>query len=142
MKDSKIFPLWFTILSNMFFISNLFIFGLMTLFRPSLAFPDAGDAAVFPIQFFAVRHIAMALPLLYGLVRKDVKILTLMYSIFFVMSTLDIILLGIFDYSIPVMGLIPSIGRLSAIGSVFLGIGIFLVPITFALIYLNSDQQK
>jgi len=142
MNDSMKFPRWFSLLSGLFFISNLFVFGLATLLRPSLAFPDAGAAAVFPIQFFAVRHIAMAFPLLYGLVWRDVKTLTIMYTIFVTMSALDILLLGIYDYPIPILGLIPFIEKLPTWGSVLVGVGMFLVPIGLALKYLTGIKDK
>lgn len=141
MNNSIKFPLWFTILTVMFFVSNLIIFGLATLFRPSLTFPNTGDTAVFPIQFFAVRHIAMAFPLLYGLMRKDVKILKVMYSIFIVMSVLDITLLGIYGYPIPILGLIPFIGQLPTLGKVIVGIGVFLVPISWSLKHLAGYKE-
>ena len=141
MTKSIKFPAWFNILTGLFFISNLLIFGLATLFNPSFTFPNGGASAVFPIQFFAVRHIAMAIPLFHGLIRKDVKILKVMYTIFIVMSVLDITLLGIYGYNIPVLGLIPFIGSLPVFGKVLVGVGIFLVPITFALRHLKGYKE-
>ncbi|MDX1379135.1 MAG: hypothetical protein R3307_09815 [Anaerolineales bacterium] len=141
MTNSAKFPAWFNVLTALFFVSNLFVFGLATLFKPTLTFPDGGESAVFPIQFFAVRHIAMSIPLLHGLIRKDVKILKVMYTIFVVMSVLDIALLGIYGYNIPILGLIPFIANLPIWGKVFVGIGVFLVPITLALRYLKGYEE-
>ncbi len=121
--------------------SNLFVFGLISLIYPSLPFPNAGQAATFPIQFFAVRHIAFAFPLLYGLVRKDVKVLTVMYSIFAIMSVLDIALLAIYGYNIPILGLISFVVQLPTVGKVVLGICVFLVPIGSGLWYLLTQNQ-
>lgn len=139
------FPAWFSALTAFLFVSNLLIFGGAALFNPSLAFPDAGEAATFPIQFFAVRHIAFAFPLLYGLVRKDTKVLTVMYSIFIVMSGIDIVLLAIYGYNIPILGLIPAIGQLGTTGKVLVGIfGLFL-PVGIGLWYLtfgSLNQSK
>ena len=111
------------------------------MFNPSLAFPEAGEAAAFPIQFFAVRHIAFAFPLLYGLIRRDKKVLTVMYSIFIIMSGIDILLLGIYGYNIPILGQIPAIGQLSTVGKVLVGIfGLFL-PVGIGLWYLAAKSK-
>ena len=142
MTNSIKFPAWFNLITVLFFISNMFIFGLATLFNPGFAFPSAGEAAVFPIQFFAVRHIAMSIPLFHGLIKRDVKVLRTMYTIFIVMSVLDIVLLGINDYPIPVLGLIPFIGNLPAFGSVLFGITVFLLPIIFCLGYLRNSSEE
>ncbi|MCP4424962.1 MAG: hypothetical protein GY803_10750, partial [Chloroflexi bacterium] len=120
MKKSVQFPTWFTALTVLFFISNLFIFGGLTLFSPHTTFPGSGDGAIFPIQFFAARHIAMAVPLIHGLIKKDVTILKTMYIIFIIMSIIDIALLAIYGYNIPIIGLIPFVGSLSTFGKVIL----------------------
>ena len=70
------FPTWFTVLTVLLFISNLFIFGLGTLLDPSLAFPESDSSAHFPIQFFAVRHIAFSIPLFHGLIKKNPMVFT------------------------------------------------------------------
>ena len=141
MTNSVKFPVWFTVLTAFLVVSNLFIFGGTALFNPSLAFPNAGDGATFPIQFFAIRHIAFAFPLLYGLVRKDVKVLTVMYSIFIIMSGLDIVLLGIYGYNIPILGLIPTIGQLATIGKVLVGIFGLFAPVGIGLWYLITQAK-
>ena len=136
------FPLWFTLLTALLFVSNLFIFGLATMLFPNLTFPDAGESAVFPIQFFAVRHIAFAFPLLYGLVQRDVKVLTVLYSIFIIMSVLDLSLLGIYDYPIPILALIPFIEQLNTLGKVVVGMAAFLLPISLGLNHLRGYQNQ
>ncbi|MEM7028572.1 MAG: hypothetical protein AAF629_03180 [Chloroflexota bacterium] len=141
MTDSIKFPVWFTALTWLFFASNLFVFGLMALLFPSIPFPDAGEGANFPIQFLAIRHVAFAFPLLYGLLRKDVKVLTVMYTIFVIMSFLDIVWLGLYGYDIPVLGLIPFIGQLPTVGKVIVGIGAFLTPVSASLWYLTSKVK-
>lgn len=138
MTNTVKFPIWLTILTGFLFISNLFIFGGAALFNPELAFPNAGDGAVFPIQFFAVRHIAFAFPLLYGLLQRDVKVLTVMYSIFIIMSGIDIVLLASYGYNIPMLGLIPAIGQLSTFGKVLVGLGGLFLPVGIGLWYLAS----
>lgn len=141
MTNSIKFPAWFSLLTTFLFISNLFIFGGAALFNPDFAFPNAGEGAIFPIQFFAVRHIAFAFPLLYGLIRRDVKILTVMYSIFIIMSGIDIALLGIYGYDIPVLGLVPAIGQLPTAGKVIFGICSLFLPVGIGLWYLTSQSE-
>ena len=136
MKDTPKFPFWFTILTALLVISNLIVYGLITLFRPNFAFPNAGESAVFPIQFFAARHIAFAFPLLYGLVRKDYKTLRVMYGTFVIMSVLDLSILGFYGYTIPVLGQIAFIDQLPTLMKVAFGSVIFLLPMSFGLRHL------
>ena len=135
------FPTWFTVLTAVFFLSNLLLFGAATLFVPHFTFPGSGDGAIFPIQFFAARHIGMAVPLLHGLIRKDVKILKTMYTIFIIMSIIDVVLLAIYGYNIPIIGLIPFVGNLPTFGKVILGILMFWIPIGASLKYLSSQPE-
>ena len=135
------FPIWFTVLTAVFFLSNLLLFGAITLFFPHFTFPGSGDGAIFPIQFFAARHIGMAVPLLHGLIRKDVKILKTMYTIFIIMSIIDVVLLAIYGYNIPIIGLIPFVGNLPTFGKVILGILMFWIPIGASLKYLSSQPE-
>ncbi|MEM7126841.1 MAG: hypothetical protein AAF702_10975 [Chloroflexota bacterium] len=141
MTNSLRFPVWLTVLTTFLFISNLFVFGGAALFNPALAFPNAGEGAVFPIQFFAVRHIAFAFPLFYGLIQRDVKVLTVMFSIFIVMSGIDIVLLAVYGYNIPILGLIPAIGQLSTFGKVLVGIGGLFLPVGIGLWYLTTQTE-
>lgn len=131
-------PVWLLVLTAFFVISNLFIFGGIALFSPFTAFPGAGEGAIFPIQFFAIRHIAFAFPLAYGLIRRDRTVLITMYTIFLIMSGLDIILLGIYGYNIPILGLIPAIGNLGAVGKVFVGLLGLFTPVGLGLWYLTT----
>ena len=141
MTNSNKLPMWLVVLTAFLFISNLFVFGGAALFNPDLAFPNAGQGAVFPIQFFAVRHIAFAFPLLYGLIRQDRKVLIVMYSIFLVMSGIDIILLGIYGYNIPILGLIPAIGALGVAGKVLVGILGLFTPVGIGLWQLVAGAE-
>ncbi|MEL6850630.1 MAG: hypothetical protein AAFP92_19065, partial [Bacteroidota bacterium] len=75
MESTHNLPTWLKALTFLYFLSNLVVFGGLALFYPQVAFPDAGAAAAFPIQFFAIRHIAFAFPLAYGLLREDINVL-------------------------------------------------------------------
>ena len=142
MKDTPKFPLWFTILTALLVVSNLIVYGLITLFQPNFAFPNAGELAVFPIQFFAARHIAFAFPLLYGLVRRDPKTLRVMYGTFIIMSVLDLSILGFNGYTIPVLGQIAFIDQFPTIIKVALGSVIFLLPMGFGFRHLRSYKDQ
>lgn len=129
-------PLWLTGLTAMLVLFNLFVFGLMTLFFPTVTWPDAGESARFPIRLFAIRHIAFAISLLHGLLRKDIKILTTMYTIFFVMALLDVGLVLVNGYYIPlVVRLTGELSRLATFGPVAL---LFIVPMGLTLRYLRT----
>ena len=130
------FPLWFNILTGLYFVSNLLVFGLATLFNPGFAFPDlGGTAADFPIQFFAIRHIAFAVPLLHGLLKQDAKILRTMYTIFVIMAGLDVTLLALNGYYIPVLGDF-SLGV-----KLIIGLGAFILPTVIALLHLRNYDE-
>ena len=64
-----------------------------------------------------------------------------MYTIFITMSVLDIALLGIYGYNIPILGLIPAIGKLPTFGKVLVGIGVFILPISLALKHLKGYKD-
>lgn len=133
------FPLWFTILTIVLVISNFFIFGWFSLIHPELPWPELGKTeAAFPIQFFAVRHIAFAVPLLYGLIKKNVTILATCYSIFLVIAILDVALLAVHGYYVPV--LVKFVGELSLPVTLAISISMFIVPMGLALRYLKSVQ--
>ena len=139
MTKSTNFPTWLTVLTALFFISNLFVFGGTALFSPFTAFPGAGEGAIFPIQFFAIRHVAFAFPLLYGLITKNRTVLITMFTIFLIMSGLDILWLGIYGYDIPIVSLIPAIGNLTVAGKVVAGILGLFTPTAIALWYLTTQ---
>lgn len=135
-QDSSIsFPIWFTILTVVLIISNLLVFGILTLINPGLAFPESDSSATFPIQFFAVRHIAFSIPLIHGLITKNSTILRTLYTVFIVISVLDISLLIINDYYIPFIGNFPI--PVKAI----MAIGAFFVPMAIGLRHLRSYES-
>lgn len=136
MSNNLKFPLWFSILTGAYGLSNLFVFGGLSLISPETAFPDAGPSAVFPIQFFAIRHIALGFPLLYGLVKKNTTVLLTCYSIFFVITTMDVALLFINDYYVPVIGELPTPAKMG------LSLGGFIGPVVLALRYLLLLNKK
>ncbi|MCO5190906.1 MAG: hypothetical protein M9918_22310 [Anaerolineae bacterium] len=131
-------PTWLTVLTAALVVFNFLVFGLLTLLNPTLTFPDAGQGGIFPTQFMAIRHIALAIPLLHGLLTKDVKILTTMYTIFFVMAVLDVLLLAInSNYYIPLV--VSLIGPLPFIVTVLLSAGLFIVPMSLTLRHLRTN---
>lgn len=131
------FPGWFYALTVLLFLSNLFVFGLASLLFPSIPFPDMGHTeAAFPIQFFAVRHIAFAFPLLYGLLKRDITILKTCYSIFLVIAVLDVGLLLVNGYYIPIIGELPYLS------TAVISIACFIVPVSLALLHLNSYSKE
>ncbi|MDW3646355.1 MAG: hypothetical protein R8P61_04820 [Bacteroidia bacterium] len=125
-------PNWILVLSFLFFLSNLFVFGGLSMFFPQIAFPDAGESATFPIEFFAIRHIALAFPLLYGVVKKDAKVLWTCFSVFLVMTILDVILLFLKAYYIPVIGEVPMILK------IIMAFGVFIGPVSLSWWKLNQ----
>ena len=131
-ENQVTFPLWFTALTGLLVISNLFIFGIITLLDPGTAFIEADQNAHFPIQFFAVRHIAFSIPLLHGLVTRNPTVLRAMYSIFLIISVLDISLLIINGYYIP------FIGELSLPATVALAGSAFFLPMALGLRHLRG----
>lgn len=135
MKEAKL-PMWLTILTAALVVFNLLLFGLMTLLFPTITWPDAGETAVFPIQFFAIRHIAFSIPLLHGLLKKDTKILTTMYTIFFVMAVLDTGLVLVNGYYIPLV--VRLTGELPLLVTFGLASLLFIVPMGLTLRYLRT----
>lgn len=137
MNDSIKFPTWFTVLTAVLIVSNLILFGLLTLIFPEFAWPDMGlSEAKFPIQFFAARHIAFGVILLFGLVRKNVDVLTACYHMFFIISVLDIGLLAFNNYYIPI--LVRVVGDVGSAMSALLAVVMFLVPMAISIKHLKS----
>jgi hypothetical protein len=130
--QAKEIPIWVNAIGAGYFLGGFFIFGWLTLFYPTMTFPVEGNAAAFPIQFFAVRHIAIAVPLFHGLLAQDPKILRVCFTIFLVMAVLDVILLLIYGYYIPLIGPLPMP---QTIGLSILG---FIVPNVLVLRKLRS----
>ncbi len=105
MRNPDMFPAWFTILTAMLVLSNFFVFGWLSLLDPTIPFKELGEGdGAFPVQFFAIRHIAFSFPLAYGLWKRNTTILTAMYGMFLVIAVLDVSLLLIKDYFIPIIG--------------------------------------
>lgn len=128
-------PVWLMIVGWLFFFSNLVVFGGITLFNPSFAFPDGGAGADFPIAFFAIRHIAFAVPLFHGLVAKDAKILKVMFTIFLVMTVLDIGWVLAKGYYVPVIE--PLFGGFPVWGQALFGLFGFILPVVATLLTLK-----
>ena len=131
-------PGWLLALTAFLILSNLTIFGFLSIFYPHWAFPDGGASAAFPTQFMAARHVAFALPLLHGLLKKDAKILTTMYTIFFVMAVMDIGIITVYSYEyIPLV--VSLIGTLPYFATVALGIFLFILPMGYVVRYLRTN---
>ena len=137
MAEAKL-PLWLTVLTLVLVVFNLLLFGLMTFLYPAITWPDGGEIAVFPIQFFAIRHIAFSIPLLHGLLRKDVKTLTMMFTVFFVIAILDVGTVLANDYYIPLV--VRLTGELPRLVTFVLAAMLFIVPIGLTLRYLRTHQ--
>lgn len=137
-KETKL-PLWLIVLTSVLVVFNLLVFGLMTLLFPTVTWPDAGETAVFPIQFFAIRHIAFSVILLHGLLKKDVKILTMMFTIFFVIAILDVSVVLINDYYIPLI--VRLTGVLPRLATFALSALLFIVPMGLTLRYLRTHYS-
>lgn len=138
MTETKL-PLWLTVLTSVLVVFNLLVFGLITLLFPTVTWPDAGETAVFPIQFFAIRHIAFSIPLLHGLLRKDVKILTTMFTVFFVIAILDVGFVLVNGYYIPLI--VRLTGELSRLATFALAALLFIVPMGLTLRYLRTHYH-
>lgn len=130
----KTYAPWFIALTAALIVSNLVIFGVWSLFDPTFPFKELGEGGgAFPVQFFAIRHIAFSVPLTYGLVKRNTTILKAMYSMFLVMAVLDITVLVANDYFIPV------IGDLSTIATLAISIPGFIGSTSLGLWYLSRN---
>jgi hypothetical protein len=138
MTETKL-PLWLTVLTAVLVAFNLLVFGLMTLLFPTITWPDGGETAVFPIQFFAIRHIAFSIPLLHGLLKKDVKILTTMFTVFFVIAVLDVGTVLANDYYIPLI--VRLTGELPRLATFALATLLFIVPMGLTFRYLRTHYN-
>ena len=133
--NTQTFPLWFNAMTGLLVVSNLFIFGILTLVNPLGTFLQSDTSAIFPIQFFAVRHIALSVPLIHGLLTRNMIVLRTMYTVFVIISVLDISLLVINGYYIPLIGELPQMA------TVALAISLFFLPMALGLRYLRSVRQ-
>ena len=137
MAESIKFPLWFTILTWILIISNLFIFGIFSMVHPELPWPDLGNTdAAFPIQFFAVRHVAFGVVLLHGMLKKNPVVLKALYHIFLIIAILDVALLAVNGYYIPV--LVKFIGEVSLPVTLLISTGLFIIPMGIVVRYLRK----
>lgn len=132
-------PTWLLILTGVLVVFNFFVFGWMTLLAPLVTWPDAGSGGVFPIQFFAVRHIAFALPLFRGLIKRDVKLLTTMYHIFLVIALLDVALIFVNGYYIPLV--VQLLGVTSRLTGGLIAAVMFIIPMGFTVRYLHTNYD-
>ena len=133
--NTQTLALWFKAMTSLLIILNLFIFGILTMVNPLAVFLQSDKSAIFPIQFFAVRHIALSIPLIYGLLTRDTIVLRTMYIVFVTISVLDISLLVINDYYIPLIGHLPQLA------TVVLAISLFFLPMVLGLRYLSRLSQ-
>ena len=105
MTATKPFPAWFTILTALLVVSSFLIFGWLSLLEPTIPFKELGEGdGAFPVQFFAIRHIAFSVPLAYGLWKRETTVLTAMYAMFLIIAVLDVSVLVVEDYFIPIIG--------------------------------------
>ena len=137
MSDSVKFPMWFTILTWVLVISNLFIFGIFSVIHPDLPFPDLGKTeAAFPVQFFAIRHIAFGVVLLHSILKKNIEVLKAMYHVFLIIAILDVALLAIYGYYVPV--LVKFVGELSLPATLLVSSCLFILPMALTARYLRK----
>ena len=135
MNDDKTLPTWLLVLTAVLVIFNFFVFGWLTLLQPHLTWPDAGAGGIFPIQFFAVRHIAFAIPLLHGLLKRDGKILMIMYMMFLIIAILDVALIFVYGYYIPLV--VQLLGPTSRLVGGVLAAFMFIIPMGYTTIWLR-----
>ncbi len=127
------FPTWFVALTIALGISNFVVFGWISLFDPSVPFFELGAGeGRFPAQFFAIRHIVFAGPLIYGLVTRNVSLLRAMYGMFLAMAVLDITVLLANGYFIPI------IGELSLLATLAISVPGFIGSTSLGLLHLRS----
>lgn len=136
MRNPDRFPSWFVALTSLLVISNFVLFGWMSLLDPTLPFKELGEGGgAFPVQFFAVRHIAFSVPLAYGLWKRNTTILAAMYGMFLIIAILDVSLLVINDYFIPL------VGDLSLPLTLLLSVPGFIGSTSLGLWYLSTYRQ-
>ena len=137
MSDSVKFPMWFIILTWVLVLSNLFVFGIFSIIHPDLPFPDLGATeAAFPIQFFAIRHVAFGVVLLHATLKKNVEVLRALYTVFLIIAILDVALLAIYGYYVPV--LVKFIGELSLPLTLLISSCMFILPMTLTIRFLRK----
>lgn len=136
MSSPERFPIWFVLLTSVLVISNFAIFGLASLLEPTFPFKELGEGrGAFPVQFFAIRHIAFSIPLAYGLGKRNPTVLAAMYTMFLVMAVLDLSLIVVEGYFIPV------IGELSLLATLVIGVPGFIGSTSLGLWHLSTYRQ-
>lgn len=136
MRKPDRFPAWFVLLTSVLVISNFALFGIASVFDPTLPFKELGEAGgAFPVQFFAIRHIAFSVPLAYGLLKRNTTVLTVMYSMFLIMAVLDVSLIVVEGYFIPI------IGDLSLLATLIIAVPGFIGSTSLGLWHLSKHRQ-
>jgi len=131
------FPLWFTILTWVLVVSNLLVFGIFSILHPNLPWPNIGNtAAAFPIQFFAIRHVAFGLILLHGILKKNAEVLKALYHIFLIIAILDVVLIAMNGYYVPV--LVKFVGELPLTITLLISSCLFILPMAVAVRFLRK----
>ncbi|MCB9795835.1 MAG: hypothetical protein H6741_24325 [Alphaproteobacteria bacterium] len=119
-------PTWLNVMLALVALSNLLVFGLYAFAVPTGVFPDVNEAAEYPVRFFAIRHIAIAFPLIHGLIHQNRDVLRAMFHLFLVIAALDVGSILTFGWSYPFLGPLPLavnalIGVMVFIGPMALG---------------------
>ena len=94
-------------------------------------FPDLELSGEYPARFFAIRHIALAIPLFHGLLHQDRTVLGALYHVFLVIAVLDVGSILYFGWSYPFLGPQPLLIN-AVIGSVM-----FIIPMATVVAYLS-----
>lgn len=137
MSDEIKFPLWFTILTWVLVVFNLLVFGIFSILHPDFPWPNIGNkAAAFPIQFFAIRHVAFGLVLLHGILKKNAEVLKALYHIFLIIAILDVVLIAMNGYYVPV--LVKFVGELPLSITLLISSCLFILPMAVAVRYLRK----
>jgi hypothetical protein len=105
-----------------------------TWLQPHAVFPDLNDAGDYPVQFFAIRHIALSVPLLHALVEQNRAVLSALYHVFLIIAVLDVATIATQGYALPFIGPLP------ALANALLGSAVFVIPMTLAVRALRSDR--
>lgn len=124
-------------MSWMILAMTVVVFGFGVYFFPLTAFSESSANAEFPARFMAIRHIAFALPLLHGILTRNVTILRMMYLIFWVMALLDVITIAAYGYYIPFLGA----SALSPIATTIVAFTLFLIPMSIAAAWFLRNRE-
>lgn len=141
MQTIERFPIWFIVINCLLIILHLFIFGIFSWYNPELPWPHLGDGpAKMTIYYFAIRHIAIGIPLIHGLLKKDATILRTIYMILLIIAVLDIGLIAMGNYYIPVI--VNLIGVTMLPVSFLIICFIFILPVVVCLRYLKNNAAS